>query len=129
MAALLATKAPCPALRRKPCFLSLQKNQPLFLLGGFGGCTRDIAETLGLVERWAGSRPAWPGRQQFEAFSSDLSNGLSVEENATLARTRHIDQAIVLVMRGLHRLKLLKENGTITEVICDVQKRDIGGCT
>ena len=92
--------------------LSLKKGQPLFLLGGFGGCTRDIAETLGLVERWAGYRPDWPGRQEFEAFSSsDLGNGLSEEENATLARTPHIDQAIVLVLRGLHRVKLPKENG------------------
>ena len=89
--------------------LSLKKSQPLFLLGGFGGCTRDIAETLGLVERWAGSRSYWPGREKFEAFSSDLSNGLSEEENATLARTPHIDQANVLVMRGLHRLGLRKE--------------------
>lgn len=98
--------------------LSLQKRQPLFLLGGFGGCTRDIAETLGLVEPWAGSRPDWPGRQKFAAFSSDtgsrdastyLSNGLSEDENATLARTPHIDQATILVMRGLHRLGLQKE--------------------
>ena len=89
--------------------MSLQKRQPLFLLGGFGGCTRDIAETLGLVERWAGSRPAWPGRQKFATFSSDLSNGLSEDENATLARTPHIDQATMLVMRGLHRLGLQKE--------------------
>lgn len=92
--------------------LSLKGGQPLFLLGGFGGCTRDIAETLGLVERRASSYPDWLGRQKFEAFSSsDLSNGLSEEENATLARTPHIDQAIVLVLRGLHHLKLLKENG------------------
>ncbi len=89
--------------------LSLRKRQPLFLLGGFGGCTRDIAETLGLVDRWAGSRPVWPGREKFEEFSSDLSNGLSEEENATLARTPHIDQANVLVLRGLHRLGLRKE--------------------
>ena len=89
--------------------LSLESAQPLFLLGGFGGCTRDIAETLGLVEPWAGSRPAWPGRDRFEAFSSGLNNGLSQEENATLARTPHIDQANVLVMRGLHRLGLRRE--------------------
>ncbi len=91
--------------------LSLQKRQPLFLLGGFGGCTRDIAETLGLVERWAGSRSAWPGRQKFAAFSPDtgLSNGLSEDENATLAHTPHIDQATILVMQGLHRLGLQKE--------------------
>ena len=30
--------------------LSLQSEQAVFLVGGFGGCTRDIAETLGLVE-------------------------------------------------------------------------------
>lgn len=64
--------------------LSLRKSQPLFLLGGFGGCTRDIAETLGLIDRWAGSRSAWPGRERFEKFSSNLNNGLSEEENATL---------------------------------------------
>ena len=92
--------------------LSLKEGQPLFLLGGFGGCTRDIAETLGLVECRARDYPDWLGRQKFEGFSSsDLSNGLSEGENATLARTPHIDQAIVLVLRGLHRLKLLKENG------------------
>ena len=89
--------------------LSLQKDQPLFLLGGFGGCTRDIAETLGLVERWAGSRPAWPGRNLFEGFSPELNNGLTEEENATLARTPHIDQANILVMRGLHRLGQRKD--------------------
>jgi len=41
--------------------LSLEAGQPLFLVGGFGGCARDIAETLGLAERWAGSRDAWAG--------------------------------------------------------------------
>lgn len=86
--------------------LSLKEGQPLFLLGGFGGCTRDIAETLGLVKRRAGAYPDWLGRQKFEGFSpSDLNNGLSEKENATLARTPHIDQAIVLVLRGLHHLK------------------------
>ena len=89
--------------------LSLRKSQPLFLLGGFGGCARDIAETLGLVDRWAGSRPAWPGREEFEDFSSDLNNGLSEEENATLARTSHIDRANILVLRGLHRLGQRRE--------------------
>ena len=92
--------------------LSLREGQPLFLLGGFGGCARDIAETLGLAKCRASSYLDWLGRQKFEGFSSsDLSNGLSEKENATLARTPHIDQAIVLVLRGLHRLNLLKENG------------------
>ena len=86
--------------------MSFECGQPVFLIGGFGGCTRDIAETLGLVDAWAGSRPAWPGRQRFERYGSDdLCNGLSIEENLVLARTPHIDQAVTLVMRGLHRLR------------------------
>lgn len=85
--------------------LSLEAGQPLFLIGGFGGCTHDIAETVGLVDTWAGSRPAWPGRQQFTRYTqNDLHNGLSVEENRVLARTPHIDQAVTLVRRGLYRL-------------------------
>lgn len=85
--------------------LSLQSHQPVFLLGGFGGCSRDIAETIGLVDPWAGSRPNWQGRSCFESYSpSDLHNGLSKEDNAILARTPHIHQAVILVLRGLRRL-------------------------
>lgn len=85
--------------------LSLQARQPVFLLGGFGGCARDIAETVGLVGRWAGSRPAWKGRSCFEGYSpSSLNNGLSDEDNAILARTPHIQQAVLLVSRGLHQI-------------------------
>lgn len=85
--------------------LSLQMRQPLFLMGGFGGCARDIAETLGLVSPWAGSRPAWIGQREFEAFAvSDLSNGLTDDENATLAHTPHVDQAVTLMLSGLLRL-------------------------
>ena len=85
--------------------LSLQAHQPVFLLGGFGGCTRDIAETIGLVERWAGSRSNWDGRPYLESYTpSDLHNGLYDDENAILARTPHIHQAVTLVSRGLHRV-------------------------
>ena len=86
--------------------LSLQVGQAAFLLGGFGGCTRDIAETLGLVDAWVGSRLAWPGRWRFERYApNELQNGLSVEENQALARTPYIDQAVTLVLQGLHRLR------------------------
>ena len=85
--------------------LSLQAHQPVFLLGGFGGCTRDIAETIGLVDRWAGSRSDWTDRRSFSNYSlPDLHNGLSDEDNAVLARTPHIDQAVALVMGGLNQL-------------------------
>ena len=85
--------------------LSLQSHQPVFLLGGFGGCARDIAETIGLVETWAGSRPNWQNRSCFDSYSpNDLHNALSKEDNAILARTPHIQQAVTLVLRGLLRL-------------------------
>ena len=85
--------------------LSLQARQPVFLLGGFGGCARGIAKTIGLADTWAGSRSDWSGRSCFEEYSpEDLRNGLSDEENAVLARTPHIHQAVTLVSRGLRRV-------------------------
>ncbi len=85
--------------------LSLRAGQPLFLIGGFGGCTRDIAETVGLVDAWSGNSRTWCGREWFEPYEpEDLHNGLSTEENRVLASTPHIDQAVSLVMMGLHRL-------------------------
>ena len=85
--------------------LSLKTGQPTFVLGGFGGCARDIAETLQLVDRWAGSRGNWPGRNEFCKFSSeDLKNGLSQEDNKTLARTPYIEEAVRLVARGLRQI-------------------------
>ena len=85
--------------------MSLQGGQPLYLMGGFGGCTRDITETIGLVQPWATSHAAWQGRAEFERFSAAaLNNGLSVEENQMLAMTPHVDQAVMLILRGLMRV-------------------------
>ena len=85
--------------------LSLEAGQALFLLGGYGGCARDIAETLGLIDGWSGSRPDWPGREHFRRhLRGGLNNGLSPEENGLLAHTPYIDQAISMIVRGLNRL-------------------------
>ena len=86
--------------------LSLEAGQPVFLAGGFGGCARDITETLGLVNRWAGSRPDWPGRRKFNRFREpDLRNGLTLRENRRLAHSPQIDQVVALILRGLNRLR------------------------
>ena len=86
-------------------YLSFRARQPIFLLGGFGGCTRDIAETIGLVDRWAGSRDEWAGRKHFRTYSPDnLHNGLTKEENLVLAQTPHIQEAVTLVSRGLRQI-------------------------
>jgi hypothetical protein len=85
--------------------LSLLEEKPLYLVGGFGGCSRDIAETLGLTEPWAPLNRQWHARAQFNQFSVDnLCNGLTAEENSVLARTPHVDQAIVLILKGLMAL-------------------------
>jgi SLOG cluster2 len=85
---------------------ALQASQPLFLLGGFGGCARDIAEELRLVTAWPVVRPTWPGRGDFTNFTAgDLNNGLDAEENTILATTVHVDQAVTLILRGLLREK------------------------
>ena len=86
--------------------LALAAKQPVFLVGGFGGCARAIAETLGLADRWAGSRDTWQGREQFEGRTeTDLNNGLTLEENCQLASTPHVDHAITLVLTGLRRVR------------------------
>ena len=86
--------------------LALAANQQVFLVGGFGGCARAIAETLGLADRWTGSCDTWQGREQFEGRTvTDLNNGLTLEENCDLASTPHVDHAITLVMTGLHRTR------------------------
>lgn len=97
-------KGTMPGIAEETC-LSLEVRQPVFVLGGFGGCARDIAETVGLAERWAGSRDGWIGRECFRKYSpDDLHNGLSREENVVLAQTPHIQEAVTLVSRGLRRI-------------------------
>ena len=84
------------------CLLSLESAGPLFLLGGFGGCARDVAEALGLADPWAPLNRSWLGSAAFSKFGANgLNNGLTEAENRILAKTPHIDQAIILILKGL----------------------------
>ncbi|HCF0147874.1 hypothetical protein ACRS57_21115 [Pseudomonas aeruginosa] len=86
--------------------LSLRAGKPIFLVGGFGGCARDIAETLGLVPPRSTSNVAWANRAEFGNFTAaDLNNGLTNEENSTLAYSPHIVQVITLILRGMMRIR------------------------
>lgn len=86
--------------------VALQAKQPVYLLGGFGGCTRDIAESMGLVEPWQPTFRHWDGRAWFENNRElDLNNGLTADENRQLARTPHIDEAVLLALTGLERIQ------------------------
>jgi len=90
--------------------ISLKAGKPVFLVGGFGGCTCDIAETLGLIKPRTTSIPIWAGRTEFAGFTvANLNNGLTDEENATLAYTPHVDQAVTLILRGM--MQLVKTGG------------------
>ncbi len=83
---------------------SIKAELPLYVLGGFGGCARDIAEELGLVAPRQVQALAWTGRAHFSGLTGGaLNNGLDGPENETLARTVHIDEAVALILRGLLR--------------------------
>ena len=89
--------------------MSLQHHKPLYVLGGFGGCARDIAYAMRLADPIAGtSPPSWDRLDEFTPFAEDasreLNNGLDTRENHTLAQTPYIQEAIALVLRGLERL-------------------------
>ena len=85
--------------------LSLEAGKPLFLLGGFGGCARDVAEALQLIPPLHDPpRVFWDRYEAFSGFRPErLSNGLDFDENRTLARTPYILEAVNLVLRGLER--------------------------
>ena len=86
--------------------LSLEAGQPVFLLGGFGGAARDVAEALHLAPSWPGSREQWAGRSDFAGFGPDsLRNTLSHEEKRALATTPYLDRSLPLLLRGLRRLR------------------------
>jgi hypothetical protein len=83
--------------------LSLEAGQPLFLIGGFGGCARRIAADLGMVGHVGDQE--WRYSAQFSRFkSTNLNNGLTTDENRRLAATVHSDEVVVLIMRGLRRI-------------------------
>mgnify|MGYP003625366747 CR=1 FL=1 len=90
--------------------ISLRSRQPLYLVGGFGGCTRLICKTLKLIEE-PNYMPKSEWQKDFLDFNeSNLNNGLLDEENRQLAMTPHVDQAIILILRGLLRLLNIKSN-------------------
>jgi hypothetical protein len=90
--------------------LTLERRQPVYLAGGFGGTTYDSARALGVP-----GLPDWPigpgddprlaaGIEALVAAPHDLHNGLSEAENAELATTHRPAQIAALVSRGLRRV-------------------------
>lgn len=104
---------------------SLSASQPIFLLGGFGGCARLVADVIEGEPRkemsWSyqmeaphslgmrGHYEARGGWLDYPAMTdllrekgyASFNNGLNEAENRELARTRDIDRVVELVLRGL----------------------------
>lgn len=84
--------------------LALQAEKPVYVLGGFGGCSGDICEEMKLVAPGHSQR-RWTMREEFAGMNvKHLRNGLTEGENRTLASTGHTDELVVLILRGLRRV-------------------------
>ena len=96
--------------------LAVEAGHPVFLAGGFGGATADVARALGL------GVPDWPelrsesdtghedGVRALERAArqhgwSPESNGLNEEENLRLAASHRASDVASLVALGLGRLR------------------------
>jgi hypothetical protein len=86
--------------------LAISAQKPVFLLGGFGGCSRDIAGLMHFMAQLDTPRRAsWKGRRRFAGFRADaLNNGLSHTDCQRLTRTVHVDEMVALILRGLRHL-------------------------
>jgi hypothetical protein len=109
-------------------YLALRTNKPLYLIGGFGGCTRKIIElikgnkpielTLNYqLQHDENKRQLMDAYDRFDYYrSSELTyktipsffnetlrfnNGLNCEDNHILFETRNIKEAIYLLFKGL----------------------------
>jgi hypothetical protein len=85
--------------------LSIRAGKPTYLIGGFGGCVRDILSAIKVDAPSLASRPVdWDGYNDFQSFQvRDLRDGLNLDERERLATTRHIDEIVALLLRGLAR--------------------------
>ena len=110
-------------------FLAVEKEKPIFLIGGFGGVTRSVCRLIGekaipddLSFSWQVSNN--PGLTEMMSFAAsrgvnyepmyqhvigvvmnaELHNGLTKDENARLFETPFTDEVIHLVLKGIGQL-------------------------
>ena len=111
--------------------ISLRHQQPVYLVGGFGGCARMAADILRGIPReemsWDFQKGAphaiemrnlyesrgvnWWSYKEMTQFLHDsgvegLHNGLTAEENEELFETADIGQIVSLLLKGLQNLEL-----------------------
>ena len=86
--------------------MSLRNRHPLYVLGGFGGCARELTAALRLTDAQPKNRGKWHGFDQFSPYigADNLHNGLNASENQTLAETTDVEEAMKLIVAGLGRV-------------------------
>jgi SLOG cluster2 len=77
-------------------YASLSAGKPLFVVGGFGGAAHPIARRIGAGEPIRLPDP--------HGIAIVRPNGLLPEELHRLAVSPHIDEVVVLIVRGLRKL-------------------------
>jgi hypothetical protein len=111
--------------------ITLEQDKPLYLVGGYGGCARQVADAL-MGKSLTFINDAFHQGQDYQTFkahyneqqpqhSIDLSalshffegyslerlaaiNGLSNEENLRLFTTPHLSEIIYLIFKGLNKI-------------------------
>ena len=108
---------------------SIKEKKPLYLVGSFGGCASIIIDALEgrqrtelrwehqqsipgtdeLKQSYAKYSQPWDGYDEiFSLFKEtgleNLNNGLDIDENRELARSRFPKRIVELVLTGLHRV-------------------------
>jgi len=111
--------------------ISLQQQQPVYLIGGFGGCARMIADVLEKIHRsemsWDFQKGAphseamrklyqtrglnWWSYEAMAQFLQDkgiegLNNGLSTAENQELFVAINIERIVELLFKGLQSIEI-----------------------
>src|ERR1700752_4109286 len=93
--------------------LAFEAKKPLFLLGGFGGCARDIIAELGHHEGWPRRSAGEVGPQYRDGYEAamvrlrqvgsldQLRNGLTPLDNRVLFESRNLPEIIRLVLLGI----------------------------
>ena len=86
--------------------VSLRNRHPLYVLGGFGGCARELAAALRLTDAQPTNCGKWHGFDEFSLYigADNLHNGLNASENQMLAKTTDVEEAMKLVVVGLGRV-------------------------
>lgn len=80
--------------------LSLKENKPVYVLGGFGGCSADIARCFGLSAFDKIPERNWPGLDFFRNIGL-VDCGLDAAQRSHLATSPYLEVIIPYLLRGL----------------------------